>query len=210
MKFERCFFRLFILLFLTLGLGPFAYAGEVMITKVEGGPEIMREGKMMPAAVGMACQKNDLLKTSSGCMVDVSMNGMAGCRVLPSSECAIMDENPRAMNLKVQSGNVILNLDKLPSNSSFQLETPTAVASVRGTQFWGRVDLNQIANPVTTFAVRQGTVEVFAKSVSQSFTLQKGQALDIPKEGAAAPEIRPALAEELEAMNQADEIKKSA
>ncbi len=104
---------------------------------------------------------------------------------------------------------MILNLDKLPAGSTFQIETPTAVASVSGTQFWGRVDMAEVANPVTTFAVREGRVQITDKISCKAFDLEKGQALDIPKNG-AAPTIRPALDAELAAMAQADAIRTAA
>jgi hypothetical protein len=186
-----------------------AHAESAVVSQVQGDAKIIRNGETLKVTAGLACQNNDTLKTGENCVVDISMNSLVGCRILPASECAVMDENVSGMNLKVKSGNVILNLEKLPSNSSFALETPTAIASVRGTQFWGRVDLQKINNPVTTFAVRQGSVEVFAKSVQKSFTLNQGQALDIHKDAAAAPTVRSALAEEMNAMKQAPSIKTS-
>ena len=185
----------------------YAETEKVMVTQVSGSPEIIRQGKSIPASVGMACQKEDQLKTTSECSMDIAMNGMAGCRVLPSSECLIADADQDSMQLKVNNGNVILNLEKLPQGSTFKVETPTAVASVRGTQFWGRVDLQKAENPVTTFAVREGTVEIFAKSVNKHFTVEKGRALDIPKDASSVPSIRTALAGELQAMEQASSIK---
>ena len=188
----------------------YAQNESIIVTSVQGGPYIMREGKTIPASVGMACRKDDTLVTNENCVLDVAVNGMAGCRLLPSSECAVMNATESAMHLKITNGNAILNLKKLPPASTFQLETPTAIAGVRGTQFWGRVDLKEAENPVTTFAVREGTVDIFAKFAAKNFSLNKGEALDIPKSQAAAPIIRPALAEELLAMEQADAIKTSA
>ena len=114
------------------------------------------------------------------------------------------------MHLKIMSGNAVLNLKKLSPASTFKVETPTAVAAVRGTQFWGRVDLQKADNPVTTFAVREGIVTVMVKNAGKLFYLKKGQALDIPKNTSIAPSIRPALDAEMEAMKQASAIKTSA
>lgn len=187
---------------------PISYASAegVVVSKVEGGPMIIREGQEIAATSGMPCQANDLVKTGTNCSLDISMNKMAGCRVLAGSQVLIAKAGADSMSVKVDSGNVILNLDKLPADSSFRVETPTAVASVRGTQFWGRVDTTQAENPVTTFAVRQGAVEILAKTSSQTFMLEKGQALDIPKDVSVAPSVRPALDGEMQAMGQADTI----
>jgi hypothetical protein len=181
-------------------------AQEVTIAKVQGEVMVTRGDQTWPAKEGMAYQENDILKTGENCMVDFTMNGLAGCRMLASSECAVVSANSNAMAVKVNDGNVILNLKKLPAESSFELETPTAVASVRGTQFWGRVNPAQIENPVTTFAVREGSVEVLAKTAGQSFMLTPGQALDIPLDASSVPSVRPALDAEMAAMEQAESI----
>lgn len=187
-----------------------AQTEEVMITAVQGGPMIVRQGQEMPAAVGMSCQKNDVLKTPPSCMVDVAINGLAGCRVLPGSEVALSETRSSQMSVQIASGNAILNLAKLPSQSSFTLETPTAVATVRGTQFWGRVDMQNKQMAGTTFAVKEGVVEVFDKQVLKTYMLRPNQALDIPLEPTSTPSIRPAAKEELKALEQATAIKISA
>ena len=187
-----------------------AEEGSVVITHAQGSPMILRNGSSMPAKTGGTCQTGDKLTTGGECTVDIAVNQTAGCRLLPSSECSIVDSSKSSMHLNVTNGNAVLNLDKLPQDTSFKLETPTAIASVRGTQFWGRVDLQHLENPVTTFAVRRGTVDVFAKSAGKNFSLVEGQALDIPKDASTSPNIRPALAGELQAMEQADAIRTSA
>lgn len=197
------------ILFILGSFCAFSYTAseKITVTEISGAPEIIRQGQSMPASLGMTCQKNDQLKTTPQCSMDVALNGMAGCRVLPSSEVLIADASQNSMNIKVANGNVILNLQKLPKESTFKVETPTAIASVRGTQFWGRVDLQKAENPVTTFAVREGTVEILAKSLNKTFMVEKGSALDIPKDASVAPAIRAALPGELQAMEQADKIK---
>ncbi len=135
------------------------------------------------------------------------MNGVAGCRLLESSQCTIEDSRMDSMQIKVDNGNVILNLKKLPKESSFQVETPNAVATVRGTQFWGRVNLNNKEQPVSTFAVREGEVLVYAKPAAKNFLLKPGEALDIPQYAETMPSVRPALTDEMQAMEQAAAIK---
>lgn len=200
--------KIFLWVFLLAQTTGFAAAeeGSVVITHAQGSPMIVRGAQSIPAKTGAACLQGDTIQTSGECTVDLAMNQTAGCRLLPSSECAIVNMAKSAMHLNITSGNAVLNLEKLPKDSTFELETPTAIATVRGTQFWGRVDQAHPDNPVTTFAVRQGAVDIFAKSVEKNFRLVPGQALDIPKEGAEAPQIRSALDVEMKAMEQADTI----
>ena len=181
------------------GICAAAGAAEVVVTDVRGEPMLMRGNQGLPLGKGMTCEAGDRIVATSGCQADFALNAIAGCRLLPSSHCVLTGTSPADMRLEVKSGNVILNLKKLPPNAKFQVETPTAIASVRGTQFWGRVDKAETPNPVTTFAVREGSVEIFSKTAGKTFMLEKGQALDIPLQ-AAEPVFRPALQEELAAM----------
>ena len=201
------------LLVLVLGLSAAGMASaqdsQTVVSRVEGQPMLVRGGEKIPATMGMTFQDTDTVQTNAGCQLDLSVNGMAGCRVLPSSEVSLAQVSGDDMRVEIKSGNAIFNLKKLPSQSTFRVETPTAVASVRGTQFWGRVDGAQ-TSPVTTFAVREGSVEITAKAAGKTFILEKGQALDIPMDAAAVPEVRPALQEELDAMQQASAILTSA
>lgn len=191
---------------LTLTAG--AEEGQVVITRTQGQPMVLRAGEALPASMGLQCQTTDTLMTHDGAQMDVAINGKAGCRLLPQTEVSMRGAG-RDMNLQISRGNIILNLDKLDEGSTFRVETPTAIASVRGTQFWGRVEAASPDNPVTTFAVREGIVEVLVKSTSQSFRLEQGQALDSPLSGAPSV-VRPALAAELQAMDQADDIRTAA
>lgn len=201
----------FVIAMALLAATPSASAAEkLIITHAAGTPQVIRGSEVLEAKVGMICQTGDTLKTPTPeCQIDLSMNNIAGCRVLPSSEVKISGGSQKDMKVEITSGNAILNLKKLPKDSTFRVETPTAVAAVRGTQFWGRVDGQSPASSVTTFAVREGVVNIFSKKADKTFSLQKGQALDLSQDN-TAPEIRPALEAELQALAQASSIKTSA
>jgi hypothetical protein len=205
MKHTWKFLWLLALVFLNSSL-LWAAEEKMVVMNVQGDGQIIRQNESIPAVPGMESQPGDILKTGANCQIDVALNGLTGCRVLPGSDISVIDLKASDMQLRVNSGNVVLNLKKLPQGSSFKLETPTALASVRGTQFWGRVENKVPDNPITTFAVRDGTVEIFDKVSSQSFMLEKGQALDLPKNSEKAPSLRSALPGEMQAMEQADDI----
>lgn len=187
-----------------------AEPGTAVITHLNGEAEIVRDGRTLPAELGMAVSPRDVVRTRPGATADFSMNGKVGVRVLADTEAEVSETGEQSMRVNVRGGNVILNLDELPEKSSFELETPTAIASVRGTQFWGRVDIQQPDAPVTTFAVREGAVEVLAKEAGRTYLLNQGEALDIPRDAAAVPSVRPALEAEMQAMEQATTIRTSA
>lgn len=93
---------------------------QAIVSNIKGGPMIVRNGQEIPASVGMVCEKRDVVKTTSDCQLDLSLNHVAGCRFLASSECQIADVKASDMYLKVTEGNVILNLKKTPQRLLFQ------------------------------------------------------------------------------------------
>jgi hypothetical protein len=202
--------KIFLLISLLLSLPVTAFseegAGQVMVTAAEGNPLILREGAEIPASVGTACMKGDKLKTAEGCQVDMVFNENAGARLLASTEAQLVSTSPADSYMEIKEGNALFNLKKLPEGSTFRVETPNAVAAVRGTRFWGRVDKKDPNNDIVTFAVAEGSVDIFAKSVNRSYHLEPKQALDIPRHVNESPKVREAKREELKAMKQAEEI----
>jgi hypothetical protein len=179
---------------------------EAIVSGIKGKATIVRGGSPLTLSMGTPLKKGDILKTEAGGQVDVSLNGAAGVRFLEGSEVVLRDIEPENTQLDLKIGNIIANLKKkLSDDQDFKVETPTAVLAVRGTQFWGQV-ATPSAVPVTTFAVRKGEVEIFARQAQKSFKLSKGQALVIPY-GETAPKVREASKQELTAISQAEEIR---
>lgn len=175
-----------------------------VLSNAGGTVTVMRQGTEIPASSGTELLAGDILLTGVDGQADVVLNGLAGIRFLGTTEGTLVRTQKENMGVHVTTGNVILNLKDLPPGAAFELATLTAIAAVRGTQFWGRVNA-PAGMPVTTIAVREGTVNVTAKESGAAFELKEGEALDIPT-GAAAPAVRPALEEEMAAMAQASEI----
>lgn len=174
------------------------------VTNVQGRASVIRAGVEEPASVGMALRKEDGIKTDVDGRLDLSTNGVAGVRLLALTEGSIKELSPAKVGVSVSKGNVIVNVKELPRENQFDLETPTAIAAVRGTQFWGRVDAAGQA-AVTTIAVREGVIQIAVKESGFAFSLSQGQAIDIPP-GLGDPQVRPASDAEMQAMARASEI----
>jgi hypothetical protein len=197
----------FILSFL-LSASPILFAADgSAITGLDGKASIIREGQTMPAQLGMELKAGDAIQTDSGSSVDFAMNGTVGTRVTSSSEAILEDSNKENMKIRVKVGKLLLNLDKLPTKSSFKVETPTAVAVVRGTQFSVQVDTLNMNNPTSSFAVRDGNIQVFMPGTNETFNLGQGQAIDIPKDLIRTPSIRQAAGNELRSLEQTSLVK---
>lgn len=175
------------------------------LTKVQGDVTVLRGGQSLPGTEGRALETGDVVRTGSDGTADISMNALAGCRVMPGSECGIREQKKKEMHMKLSGGRAIFNLEKLPIDAKFSVETPTAIASVRGTQFSGNVD-----GPNTTFSVRDDSIEVFrlegGNPVGDPVTIGAGFSCDVA-EGMGGMTTRQATGVELTVMEQTGSVK---
>jgi hypothetical protein len=167
------------------------------ITKVEGDAQLVRNGQTLPAAVGTPVEQGDTLRAPKGSRVDFSVNGVAGLSAAEGTECQVTRAGAEEMKIDLAIGELRANIKKLPSNASFSVETPTAIAAVRGTQFTSRVTMNEQNLPDSSFIVRDSRVDVTVKSSGEKIALNEGLALDVPSVPAGAPEARQATGAEL-------------
>ena len=59
---------------------------------------------------------------------------------------------------------------------------------------------------IGTFTVRDGSVQVFAKGTQQNFTVERGQALDIPSNLKGSLSVRPAADQEIIRMEDTSSV----
>jgi len=181
-----------------------ACADEAKIMAVSGEAFIAGTDGIMRAKPGMTCATGDMVMTRPGAVVDLVLNGQAGCRLLPDTTAAVAGMKDGSMRILVAEGNIVLNIKKLPEGTRFLVDTPTSVAAVRGTQFWGRVAGGEGA-AATTFAVKEGGIRVKSKETGAEVDLNAGQAVDLnPGQTGLSP--RSATPAEMDAMKAADEL----
>ncbi len=186
----------------------FAWAEPVrnFVTEMNGKATLVRAGQEQPVSVGMEVQPGDRVNVQSGTM-DVSFNSYYGMRFLEATQCMISAADSENTQVNLITGNMIANLKKkLTPGQKFEVETPTAVLAVRGTQFWGQVLAPESGPAKTTFAVREGVLSITAKASQKSFTVEAGKAIELP-EGEGNPSVRDATEGELDAIKQAEVIK---
>lgn len=174
-----------------------ANCGE--ITQAVGEPQIVRSGRTIPATVGTPLQEGDVIRSPKGSSANFSVNGVAGLSAGEGTECEITSSG-EIMKVTLELGELRANIKKLPAGSAFSVETPTAIAAVRGTQFSSKVTMNARNLPDSSFAVRDSVVDVTVKSSGQKIELQKGFALDVPSIQTGAPASRQATGTELMGM----------
>lgn len=142
-----------------------------------GSVKIRRNGTVnwISAKVGMPLRERDgirtfveseaELETSEGTIMKVGENS-----TLELSKFQ-QDENTQNSKVKIMNGNVISNVKKLVStSSSFEFETPTATAAIRGTIIG--IDVNKEA---TNVKVYEGRVYVTPKGARKGVELKENQ-----------------------------------
>ena len=164
-----------------LFFSPPAHAGQCgTITKAAGEPQIVRNGQTLAASVGTPVLEGDIIRAPKGASADFSINGVAGLSAAEGTECEIAKATEDAMKIDLELGELRANIKKLPANSSFSVETPTAIAAVRGTQFTSIVRMNAQNRPDSSFVVRDNVVDVTVKGSRNKIALDQGKALDVP------------------------------
>ena len=126
--------------------------------------------------IGLQLLPEDVVMTGPGSKLNITLKNSGVVRVGQNSKIIMSsllkkDDGNSEQKINVQAGKIILGLKKLQKNSSFDVETPTAVAGVRGTSFMVDVQenennafpyfvkVNQKKNITTKVAVLAGAVE---------------------------------------------------
>jgi hypothetical protein len=142
------------------------------------------------------------IRTGEGTVLDLSTS-VGSLRLLGDTEFELESLQKKEQSVKVTGGDILVKVKKLARGQSFTVDTPTVLAGVRGTQFWGRVNRQDESG---TFAVREGSITLTRKRDGTTVTVRQGQAVDIDP-GADDLVTRDALQAELDAMEQIDEMR---
>jgi hypothetical protein len=100
--------------------------GDAYVT-VPGKPETR-------AVAGMLVRANDVIRTENGTL-DMQTSRRAAVRVREYTTLAVSEIREKAALLKLKKGAVLARVDRESKEESFSIQTPTAVAGVRGTTF---------------------------------------------------------------------------
>jgi hypothetical protein len=144
------------------------FMGDAEITHIEG--------KTEPVVLKMLLKKGDKIKTKSGyILVQIGDNILT--RIQPDTivELSKLFEESET-NLSLNNGQLISHVKKLGKDTSFKIKTPTAVASVRGTQYSVSYYKNR-----SVLAVKEGKVQVDTKEkdVDKQIMVDTGNTLVI-------------------------------
>ncbi|HTL71559.1 MAG TPA: FecR domain-containing protein [Candidatus Eisenbacteria bacterium] len=155
-----------------------ASAGDVRLVKTRGDVVILRGEKLLTASSGMRCRRGDQVLTRGPAEADLAWGGLWGCRMLDSTILSVTGTDPASMAVRLEKGFMLFRFRRLPPDCAFNLDTPTAIAAVRGTQFAVRVT-DEGGRNRATFAVLKGKLRVEPKSGGKPLPLRAGEASDV-------------------------------
>lgn len=191
------------LIFFTTLSAAFAESPVLVISHLEGSAAVHRDGEEISASEGLVIRQGDELRSTEETVIDVVREGQWGYRLLGKANSRLAELGVKNI-VEMDEGNIIVHIKEMTTGEEFELQTPIAVAAVRGTQFWGRVQPVE-GNSTATIAVRQGSIELTLRATGETVTLGQGQAADMDEKSAPV-QVRPAIDAEMQAMTQADAI----
>ncbi|MDX2169581.1 MAG: FecR family protein [Deltaproteobacteria bacterium] len=184
-----------LLLCTALLLGSAGAAGAAdagLVAGINGTPTVTRAGQSLPLTRGATVAVGDTIVTAAGAKVKILLADDSVLAIGPGSQ-VVLDElalapQSRAAKLRVLAGRFKLAIAAwLTGSSRFEVETPTAVAGVRGTVLWGDTELDAIC-------ALHGTIEVRPRQGGSPATLSAGQCVTDMADGKTAP-LKPSPAE---------------
>ncbi len=117
------------------------YARAVSITAAEGKILFLKSGSYTWAqvSVGQTLAPGDQLKTVTGARATVTFDDASRVELNPGTSFTLREATPEASGMELKLGSLKAWISK-NFNRRFQVRTPTAVCSVRGTEFGVNVD----------------------------------------------------------------------
>jgi len=177
----------------------YAEAAEAIgkLTHVEGQVDILKEGKLpaVPAKVGDAVSVKDVIRTKSDAKAEITFDDKNVLKIAHRTRIDISEYisdgrvSKAVINMprgKVEANvapQIVQRIAISPTANKFEIRTPTAVAGVRGTEFFTFHDKG-----VTGVFVKEGKVEIYnPKFPDVKVTVSAGQVTTVPENKPPTP-----------------------
>lgn len=166
----------FLLLAVCLVCASALFAADAILIRKSGDVEIRVKGKkgFQTAEAGAELHFGDRVQTLKGAKAQIVFSDGSAI-LIKESTSALLQGKPGSALINIPAGEFLIGLKKkLSRGQTFRVKTPAAIASVRGTLFWGQSD--QELN--STFACFQHEIQIQAKG--KSILLKPGEKCFIP------------------------------
>lgn len=148
---------------------------------VKGDASVIREVETK-LHQGDLLNESDIILTKAGGAVDIGLTDSSVIRVKEKSKLILKelrDNNGSQIRMNLAAGRLLNVVEKEKKGSNYYVETPSAVAAVRGTSF----EVNATENESMVF-VAEGSVEVTSLNASKKvFILDASKLVTVNKDG---------------------------
>ncbi|MFN3603285.1 MAG: FecR domain-containing protein [Leptonema sp. (in: bacteria)] len=152
----------------------FAESKALVVFK-KGNSFVLKENKPVPINVNTIVMEKDIIRTEKDSYVNLQLSNGVIVRIGSNSQIVISKilktEKDEEFALDINKGEILSKVEKQKNkNLKLEIQSPTAIASVRGTDFYVEASEKE-----TTIAVNNGKVEVSSIDGSQKQTIQAGE-----------------------------------
>jgi hypothetical protein len=152
-----------------------ASGSKALVVFKKGNTFLVRDNKKSEIQPNTIIQENDVIKTENDSYVNLQLSNGVIVRIGANSQVTLNQvlrkDNQEEYNLQLSQGEVLSKVEKDKKKQiKLDIQSPTAIASVRGTEF-----LVESKSNSTTIAVNEGKVEVSSIDGSQKQTIEAGE-----------------------------------
>ncbi len=162
------------------GAGPATV--RTIVSHVSGDVLMERGGQQSPIATGQELQALDFLVTGESSSVDLAVTGYGVVKIGSGTRVQVQSLTKSTggseARLRLERGNVASFINRQDKNDRFSIESPTAIAGVRGTSFLMSVDDSR-KDPRVKVAVLSGAVAVQLPGQSDEVILEQNSQMTI-------------------------------
>ncbi len=159
----------------TLTLPLAALEGEFIYT--QGAVFLVRGADRMEAEIGLTVEQGDIIETGAEAMAVISIPNNAELKLRENTRIA-MDSLGEQLQVNLKKGGLFSRVVRRLTGR-FSVRTETAVAGVRGTEFFMAFGRTIDDNPDIWLCVNEGTVEVAIVESDESVLVEEGEGINI-------------------------------
>lgn len=148
---------------------------KALVIFKKGNTFLIKEDKKIPITINSIVSENDVIKTEKDSYVNLQLGNGVIIRVGSNSQIhfksILRGDKEEIYSMNLNEGEVLTKVEKQKDKTiKLDIQSPTAIASVRGTEFYVETDQNQ-----SKIAVNEGKVEVSSIDGSQKQTVEAGE-----------------------------------
>ena len=168
------------LLFMILSISSL-FADKALVTHAKGQVSFIRNSKTAALLANEILQSGDTVVTGVTGEATIQFASKTICRIGPGTKVKIseLSGNGTQVKMDLTNGSVVSRVQKNTAKDNYVVQTPTAIAGVRGTDFIAEAD----KNGESKILVDQGSVGVTSLKSGNESVAEQGQAIVADHQG---------------------------